>query len=139
MFSGIANACLLQFRQRHHPGRNYVLSGEDLTTIGPVSLLQDLATAATLGIDHVERNGHHYFRGLSMFPEACRDQVLTHHDDLYRTLADGVPSLDIEDGEICLTSVIEAPFGVEADVDLTKFEPLREWSVESLGLSPNQQ
>jgi hypothetical protein len=55
------------------------LSGEDLSTIGPVSLLQDLAVQASLGIESVERNGHHYFAGLSMFgPEAQREVLRAH-------------------------------------------------------------
>lgn len=134
VFAGIANACLLENRGRRHPGRTYVLSGEDLTTIGPVSLLQDLAVVATLGIDHVERNGHHYFRGLEMFPADINERMLASHGDLFRSLDAGVAALDVQAGEVTLGSVLDAPFGVEPTVDLTSFQPLDEWCVESLDL-----
>src|SRR5207302_8085313 len=73
---GIANACLLEKRRRD--GERVVLTGEDLCNLGPVALLQDLALMALLGIEHVERNGHHYYRGLSLWPEigraSCRER-----------------------------------------------------------------
>lgn len=63
VFKGIANTCLIAHHNRIDMDRQYVLSAEDLTTVGPVELLQDLAVTATIGAKHVERNGHHYFRG----------------------------------------------------------------------------
>ena len=63
------------------------MSGEDLANIGPVALLQDLAVVASLGVRSVERNGHHYFAGLSAFPRAVQQQILTHHGDLYERTA----------------------------------------------------
>ena len=60
-----------------------VLTGEDLCNLGPVALLQDLAMMALLGIEHVERNGHHYYRGLSMWPEDWQADMLAAHGDLY--------------------------------------------------------
>ncbi|MCX6854346.1 MAG: hypothetical protein NTV80_05510, partial [Verrucomicrobia bacterium] len=50
VFKGIANACLLEQRRRGSPGKPFILSAEDLSNIGPVALLQDLAVVATLGI-----------------------------------------------------------------------------------------
>ncbi|RIK38339.1 MAG: hypothetical protein DCC55_21405, partial [Chloroflexi bacterium] len=95
-----------------------VLSGEDLCNIGPVALLQDLAVVATLGIPHVERNGHHYARGLSMFPATLQTQVAAQHGDLYRRREDGFVTLAIGDGAIHLDSVIDAPFGYTVDLNL---------------------
>ena len=66
--------------RRDAPG---VLTGEDLCTLGPFALLQDLAMMALLGIEHVERNGHHYYRGLSMFPRDWQEATLAAHGDLY--------------------------------------------------------
>ena len=43
------------------------MSGEDLANVGPVALLNDLTVMSSLGVNHVERNGHHYFSGLSMY------------------------------------------------------------------------
>lgn len=123
VIKGVANACLIEHRRRTDPDRDYVISGEDLTTIGPVSLLQDLAVMATLGKAHVERNGHHYFRGLDMYPADVQTSVLSHHDDLYRRHDGGFPTLDIVDGAIDLDSVVDAPFGYDVDLDLEPFTP----------------
>jgi hypothetical protein len=64
-----------------------ILSGEDPTNIGPVALMQDLAVMATLGIEHVERNGHHYFAGLSAFPGDIQQAVISAHPNLYEIAA----------------------------------------------------
>ena len=64
---GLANAALLDVRMEE-TGQSFYLTAEDLADVGPVTE-QDLAMVALLGITHAERNGHHYFRGLSMFPE----------------------------------------------------------------------
>jgi hypothetical protein len=112
VFKGIANAGLLARFQKERPDRPLILSGEDLSNIGPVALLQDLAVHATLGIGHVERNGHHYFAGLSMFPAAVQEQVLRCHGDLYRRHERGYATLDIRGGRIDVGSVVAAPFGV---------------------------
>ena len=123
---GIANACLLEHRRRRD-GTDLLLSGEDLANVGPVALLQDLAMMASFGIRHVERNGHHYFKGLSMYPEALQQQVLADHGDLYRRHPDGFPTLAIQGGEIHLRSVIESPFGCRGIPDLRAFPTLDEW------------
>ena len=104
VFKGVANACLAK-------KRGAVLSGEDLTCTGPICLQQDLAVMAALGIESVERNGHHYFAGLSMFDEATQKAVLAAHPDLYHTTAAGWPTLTITEGMVALGSVNAAPFG----------------------------
>jgi hypothetical protein len=121
---GIANACLLERRRRLEPDVTTILSGEDLATIGPVALLQDLATMSLFGIRHVERNGHHYFRGLSGFPVAVQEEVLRRHPDLYRRHAEGFPTLDIWGGRLRIGSVVEAPFGTAVALDVSRFAPL---------------
>ncbi|GIX49771.1 MAG: mandelate racemase [Candidatus Tectimicrobiota bacterium] len=120
----IANACLLAWRRRRQPAPPLLLSGEDLTTIGPVSLLQDLAVCALLGIASVERNGHHYFAGLSMMPPPVQAQVLAAHPDLYQRSAQGWPTLRLEAGRLAVSSVNAAPFGYGFDLDVTGFSPL---------------
>ncbi|HYR58956.1 MAG TPA: hypothetical protein VEO95_10015, partial [Chthoniobacteraceae bacterium] len=110
IFRGVANACVIAQRRRAEPARALHLSGEDLTNLGPVALLQDLAVAATLGIAHVERNGHHYFRGLSEFPAPVQRGILAHHADLYREHR-GYPVVRIERGKVSTRSVVAAPFG----------------------------
>lgn len=117
---GIANACLLEKHRRQ--GRQVVLTGEDLCNLGPVALLQDLAMMALLGIGHVERNGHHYYRGLGMWPADWQDAVLTAHGDLYQRHRVGFAHLHIRDGRVALGSVNAAPLGVTTLFDPTRFE-----------------
>jgi L-alanine-DL-glutamate epimerase-like enolase superfamily enzyme len=124
IFKGIANACLLAQRRIEHPELPTILSGEDLANIGPVALLQDLAVCAALGIHSIERNGHHYFAGLSMFPADVQRATLAAHGDLYRPSRDGWPTLRIEDGALNLASANEAPLGVGFALDVEKFAPL---------------
>ena len=119
---GMANACLLAVRRRQ--GRAAVLTGEDLCTLGPLALQQDLAMMAILGIDHVERNGHHYYRGLSMFPRDWQDALLRTHDDFYALDDGGFARLRIENGRISLASLNSAPFGVEPQLNVSVFAPL---------------
>jgi len=117
---GIANACLLE--QRRRAGEGVVLTGEDLCNLGPVALLQDLAMMALLGIEHVERNGHHYYRGLSLWPADWQDATLAAHGDLYRKHRDGFACLQIRDGRLALGSVNKAPSGVAPLFDPSRFE-----------------
>jgi hypothetical protein len=134
VFRGVANACLLEHRRRRAPGRAYLFSAEDLANVGPIALLQDLAAVATLGLIHVERNGHHYFPGLAMLPPDVQATTLRDHGDLYRPAPGGYPTLDIRSGELRLDSVVEAPFGARALVPVAGLTPLDGWRFESLGL-----
>lgn len=117
VFKGAANACLLA--QRRAAGDVAVLSGEDLVNAGPIGLIQDLAAQAAFGVTSVERNGHHYFTGLSQFPRALQEHAITRHPDLFVRAAQGWPRLDIRGGRLAIGSVNAAPFGVPGDVDLS--------------------
>ena len=128
VFSGIANACLLAQRRRNDPGGFYVQSSEDLASVGPVSMLQDLAVLASLGIEHSQRNGHHYFAGLSMFPADVQADVLTEHPTLYRRHDRGYPVLDVRQGRLDTGSVVAAPFGYGVELDTRRFTPLEKWT-----------
>jgi hypothetical protein len=112
VFRGVANACFLAWRRQTSPAVSSIMSAEDLTNIGPVALLQDLAVQAALGNESVERNGHHYFRGLAFWPESIRREMPARHGDLYGPLPDGTPSLIIRQGRIDLGTVNAAPFGL---------------------------
>jgi hypothetical protein len=125
VFKSIANACLLAQRSREEPVRRFIMSGEDLANIGPVALLHDLAVCASLGIESVERNGHHYFAGLSMFPAEVQRQVLEAHGDLYHPSRDGWPTLTVRAGVLQTGSVVDAPFGVGPMIRVEQFTPLK--------------
>lgn len=134
IFKSLANACLAARTRRTRPDGVCLLSGEDLSNVGPVALLQDLAACATLGIDHVERNGHHYFTGLTMLPVEVREQALAHHGDLYHRHTRGFPAVNIRAGRIAVGSVVDAPFGIGFELDAARFTPLEKWEFSSLSL-----
>lgn len=113
---GLLNRCRIESRPSGGP-RPLLMSGEDLSNIGPVALLQDLAVQAILGNESVERNGHHYFRGLAMLPHRLQQRVVEAHPDLYRWHAQGFAQLRIEDGSISTESVLKAPFGYSLTFD----------------------
>ncbi|MFT4691231.1 MAG: hypothetical protein ACI9OD_003454 [Limisphaerales bacterium] len=127
VFKSIANACLIAHLREQDPARPLLMSGEDLCNMGPVALPQDLAVCAALGIESVERNGHHYNAGLSQFPGKLQEQILRSHGDLFRRTERGWPSLHISKGQIALASVNESAFGVRFLLDTTEFTPASKW------------
>ena len=130
VFRGVINACLVGWlnRQRATAGSSeYIMSGEDLANIGPVALLQDLAVASSLGVSSIERNGHHYFAGLSAFPGRVGEQVLEAHGDLYHRSRNGWPTLTVRDGRVSLASLRRAPLGVGFELDVERFTPSADW------------
>ena len=127
---GILNAAILKSKA----DSNLILSGEDLTNVGPLALQQDLLVMSCLGIEHVERNGHHYFKGLSMYPDHVQKMAIQSHLDLYKPGPDGRPTLDIQDGEISIETILNSPFGFRAFLNAELFTPLNDWSIDSLDL-----
>ena len=78
---------------------------------------------ATLGIGSVERNGHHYFRGLSAFPHDVQERLIECHKDLYGWRDGRFATLQIRSGALSLESVVEAPFGLSPELDPAVFAP----------------
>lgn len=118
ILKGLANAASIR-RANAADGKPRFVSGEDLMNVAPVALTQDLAMQALLGVAHVERNGHHYARGLSMWPEAVQEAALRAHPDLLRRHEQGFPTLDLRAGRVRLGSVNAAPFGCALAPELT--------------------
>ena len=133
IIKGLANAALIHHHRRLRPKKTFVLSGEDLCTVGPVCLTQDLAMMALLGIDHVERNGHHYYRGLTMYSNDLVDYTQQAHPDLYQPNNYGLVTLNIQEGAVALGSVNAAPFGCGVAPDLSQYPLLKDW-VEGGGI-----
>lgn len=119
IIKGLINCASIRYANRNC--ENLILSAEDLGNVGPVALLQDLAVVASMGISHVERNGHHYFAGLSMFPPQIQGEMLVHHGDLYVEHEDFV-SLNPKQGMLPLDSINAAPFGLHPVIDVEQFE-----------------
>jgi len=119
VFKGLRNLCLVQQHKVAQPGdRHWMTSAEDLCNIGPVALLQDLAVQAAFGNTSIERNGHHYFAGLSMFDKNISQALLLLHKDIYQADPSNNCRLYAKDGCIHLNSINQAPFGVKFVPDL---------------------
>ena len=132
LVKSLANAALLKKHKQEDPAGTYLLSGEDLANVGPIALNQDLAMVASLGVTHVERNGHHYFQGLSMFPEDLWPKIS--EPGLYHAYPQGgFPTMDIQQGCLNLKHLVEAPFGATTLLDTSRFTKLADWSAGSLG------
>ena len=116
--------------ERAEPARLF-MTAEDLTNVPVVPLQQDLATVRALGIAHVERNGHHYVRGLAHCSTAERTAALRHHGDLYIGDA-GEAWLRIEAGRLRVGSLDTAGYGVAFDPDLGSMISLDRWTFDSL-------
>lgn len=128
---GVFSALINRLRCVGSMGR-LIQSGEDLTNLPVVSLQQDLATMDAVGITHVERNGHHYFRGLGHLPGADQHEALARHADLYERV-DAGGRLAIRDGCLSLRSVRAAKgYAYDGPVAFDDWTPLDQWSPESL-------
>lgn len=130
VFKGLLNRCLIEKKRRDNTRSSYLMSGEDLCNQGPIGLQQDLAVMACLGIESVERNGHHYCRGLSGLPQSIQERVEKAHPDLYSDQGQGWSSLEIHLGRIELGSVNQAPFGYGFDLPVDSLPTLAQWRAE---------
>ena len=112
---------------RSHGVGDLFQSGEDLTNIAMLSLQQDLVTQAVLGVEHVERNGHHYLRGLDHLTESEREGALARHPDLYEQ-RDGVAQVRIRDGVVELGSLHGPGYGHGGAVEMGHRMSPESWS-----------
>jgi L-alanine-DL-glutamate epimerase-like enolase superfamily enzyme len=125
LIKALANYALI-----HHLnalGRSCFMTAEDLTNVPIVSLHQDLVHVAALGIGHLERNGHHYIRGLDHLSQSERAHCLARHGDLYRAEGDSA-FMAIDQGQIEIGSLQTPGLGVGGAVDVEALTPLASWS-----------
>ena len=113
VFKGILNRATINFRNRDSGDEPYLMSGEDLANIGPIANHQDLVVQAALGIQSVERNGHHYFKGLSMFDPSIQNEALAASPKLYTRGNGDYTRLDIRNGTLNIEDLVQSPFGVK--------------------------
>jgi hypothetical protein len=123
LWKSLVNAarCLRRNQSRSVP--RYLLTAEDLSCQGGVSVQQDLALSALLGIPHCERNGHFY--GGPM-PGATRDEhhaFLAAHPDLYEDVH-RTAALRIHRGTLDLRSLHTPGFAHGADPVFDTMDPL---------------
>ena len=128
----LLNAGLTWLHNDRGRRQEFTMTGEDLCSVGIVPTQSDLCLAATLGLQHVERNGHHYHPGLSYLPEQVRRQALAAHGDFY-VEAHGIIGPRIVDGRLQIGSLHCAGFGFAVEPDMAASEPAEAWKFESLG------
>ena len=112
---------------------DYLMTGEDLCSVGIIPTQADLCLCATLGFEHVERNGHHYHPGLSYLPESQREAALAVHGDFY-TLQHDIVAPQVQRGKFQIGSLQCTGFGFAVLPDMESMEPPETWRYESLGL-----
>jgi hypothetical protein len=121
--------------RRRPPGERLFMSAEDLTNVPVVPLQQDLSTVRALGITHVERNGHHYVRGLAHCSREERREATRRHADLYA--GDEIAArLRIIAGQLDVRSLAAPGYGVGFEPDLAAMIPLERWSPASVEGAP---
>ncbi len=135
VYRSFLNLALADHHNRRSARASYFQSAEDLTNLAIVPLQADLAVVATLGIPHVERNGHHYFRGLDHLPGAERFQALAQHPDLYERHRDTV-ALKIRDGMLSIGSLQVPGLGVGAPPDMDSGIAEADWHFSMLEGEP---
>ena len=123
-FKSLANRAVVRYHNLR--GEPAFMSGEDLQNLPIVPLQQDFASLAILGIEHCERNGHHYNYGLSMLSAKDKASVASWNTDLYEKRGDEW-FLKIHDGSVECASLQCTGYGVADEPDWSSMEDLRTW------------
>ena len=119
LYRSLRNAALITAR----PSAGLLLSGEDLTCQAGLAVQQDSLLAASLGIGHVERNGHHYVDGFGVAPEAEAREFAAAHPRLY-TCQDGPPRLAVRAGRLDLRDLHGPGFASAAQPRWDSLQPI---------------
>ncbi|HEU0062290.1 MAG TPA: mandelate racemase [Hyphomicrobiaceae bacterium] len=123
LYKSILNAARVAKLNTEAGQASYFMSAEDLTTLAGVSVQQDLALVALLGLGHVERNGHHFIDGMSFAPPREQADFARAHADLY-DYRDGIARLAINEGRLRLGSLDCSGFAVAAATDFAALQPM---------------
>jgi hypothetical protein len=103
-------------------GPPHFISAEDLTCQAGLSVQQDTALVAFLGIPHAERNGHQYGGGFGS--EAEGTAFLDAHPGFYERHADGTVRLATGSGRLAMAPLSGPGFAHIADPDWSGLSPL---------------
>jgi hypothetical protein len=125
IYKSLHNLALAAVRNARRGRDELFLSAEDLSNLPVVPLQADLASVALLGITHVERNGHHYFRGLGHVSDAEKAAALAAHPDLYEG-REGEVFLRISEGTLECASLQVPGMGFAALPDMAAMTPLED-------------
>jgi hypothetical protein len=123
LYKSVLNAARITKWNGEAGAPRYFMSAEDLTTLAGVSVQQDLALVSLLGLEHVERNGHHFIDGMSFAPRGEQEDFARAHCDLYEQ-RDGVTRLAIDGGRLRLASLDCPGFAVAAPMDFASMRAM---------------
>lgn len=129
----VLNAGLTWLHNDRGKRGDYLMTGEDLCSVGIVPVQSDMCLVATLGLEHIERNGHHYHPGLSYLPESQQRAALLAHGDFYRE-QHGVIAPRLVEGRFEIASLQAPGFGFSVEPDMDSMHSPQNWQFESLGL-----
>jgi Enolase C-terminal domain-like len=124
LFKSLANLALVAHYASDE--RPTVLSAEDLQNLPVVPLQQDFVSVGTMGLNHCERNGHHYNFGLSMLSDLDKQNATTRHPDLYEK-RDDEWFLRIREGRVNCASLYGPGFGIVDEPDWNSMQDLDVW------------
>ena len=130
LYKSIFNAARCKMWNAESGGNRYFMTGEDLTTQAGLAVQQDFALANLIGLQHVERNGHHYVNGMAGLPEIEQAAFLTAHPDLYEH-SHGAVRLKIRNGRVNIGSLGCAGFASIVQPEWRTLEPVIEISSTS--------
>ena len=123
LYKSILNRARCHLWNREKGTEYFFMSGEDLSTQAGVAVQQALALAALLGLDHVERNGHHYVKGFAGVSSREPEDFLEAHPGLYARV-DGSVCLQIRKGCLDLQSLGGPGFACNALPDFDSMDPV---------------
>ena len=103
--------------------QNRLLSGEDLTCQAGLAVQQDTLLASSLGVTHIERNGHHYVDGFGTAPESESLGFAQAHPGLY-AVSQGRARLAVQGGQLNLSSLHGPGFGRAASPLWSHLSPI---------------
>ncbi len=129
----LLNAGLTWLANERGARSDYLMTGEDLCTVGVVPVQADLCLVATLGLHHVERNGHHYHPGLTYLPAEEQEAALAAHPDLYARQRN-IIAPRIVDGKFLIGTLQCPGFGFACLPDMETMQSRETWRFESLGM-----
>jgi L-alanine-DL-glutamate epimerase-like enolase superfamily enzyme len=129
----LLNAGLVWLANGRGKRYDFLMTGEDLCSVGIIPTQADLCLAANLGLAHVERNGHHFHPGLSYLPQQQQQAALAAHGDFYAR-QHGIVSPRLVDGRFEIGSLQCVGFGFAVEPDFSAMQPPAGWEFSSLGL-----
>ena len=119
---GIYRSLINHARVRIH-GPHFLITAEDLTTQAGINVQQDLALAALLGIEHIEKNGHFYVKGMAGTGADEQRRFLQAHPTLYQEI-NQTTHLRISDGKIDLRDLSGHGFATQTYPDFKQSTPV---------------